>query len=210
MYTGILCDLNFFFCSDKSLQDILTENAKHTFLPGCFEDNYQLITVRRKHIWEDTKRFFSKPYMNWSRELKVIFVGEPAEDGGGPRREFFRFAVSVATSDSVLFTGPAENRVPVSSTHALIKKEFLYVGNLIAASIAQGGPGPRCFLSWIYDYFCNGLGKCKIDVKDIHCDETRQLMLEMCLFMVCTVHRIIYYCLIIVIFTAPSLWLSAP
>ena len=63
--------------------------------------------------------------MNWSRELKVTFVGEPAEDGGGPRREFFRFAVSAATGDPVLFTGPAENRVPVSNTHALIKKKSI-------------------------------------------------------------------------------------
>lgn len=89
---------------------------QNTFHPGYFEDNYQLITVQRKHIWEDTKRFFSKPYMNWSHELKVISVGEPAEDGGGPWREFFRFAVSAATADPVLFIGPAENRVPVSST----------------------------------------------------------------------------------------------
>ena len=149
MYTGIL---NFFFCSDKYLQDILMENAKHAFLPGCFEDNYQLITVRRKHIWEDTKRFFSMPYLNWSHELKVIFIGEPAEDGGGPWREFFQFAVSAATGDPGLFTGPAENRVSLSSTYALIKKHFIYVGNLTVASIAQGGSGPCCFPSWIYDH----------------------------------------------------------
>ena len=108
----------------------------------------------------------------------MIFIGEPAEDGGGPRREFFRFALAAATSDPALFTGPAGSRVPIHSAHALLSRLFFYVGNLIAASIAQGGPGPCCFPEWMYEYICHGIEECNIGVDDIQCNVTRQLMME--------------------------------
>ena len=42
--------------------------------------------------------------------------------------------------------------VPTASTAALADNEFLYAGNLMAASILQGGTAP-CFLKkWVYDY----------------------------------------------------------
>ena len=107
----------------------------------------------------------------------MIFVGEPTEDGGGPRREFFRFALAAATADPALFTGPAGSHVPIHSAHALLNRLFFYVGNLIAASIAQGGPGP-CFPEWLYHYICHGVEKCNVGVDDTQCDVTKQLMIE--------------------------------
>ena len=41
-------------CSDVSLKNILTDHAK-LFSYLVFAENYQFITVRQKHIWEDTK-----------------------------------------------------------------------------------------------------------------------------------------------------------
>ena len=114
--------------------------------------------------------------MNWSRELKVIFVGEPAEDGGGPRREFF---VSAATGDPVLFTGPAENRVPVSSTHALIKKSIFFVCWQPNCGIYSSRAWP--LLLSVMDIRLLMLWVGQMQVKDIHCDETRQPMLEACM-----------------------------
>lgn len=50
------------------------------------EANY--VFVRRKHVWKDTVRAFSKPSFDCHKSLSVIFVGEEAMDVGGPKREF--------------------------------------------------------------------------------------------------------------------------
>ena len=47
-----------------------------------------LVTIRRKHIWEDFKRARAR-YYNPSQHLKVTFSGEPAIDIGGPKRDSF-------------------------------------------------------------------------------------------------------------------------
>ena len=54
---------------------------------------------------------FSKPYANLVLPVKVVFVGEQAEDEGRPKREFFRLALAVATSDPALLSGPCDRRV---------------------------------------------------------------------------------------------------
>ena len=47
--------------------------------------------------------------------------------------------------------------VPVVSTSAIAENEFLYGGNLMVASIIQGG-APPCFLKkWVYNYMVSGL-----------------------------------------------------
>ena len=89
--------------------------------------------------------------------MKVIFVGEPAEDEGGPKRKFLRLALSAAIGDPTLFSGPARNRVILHSTAACIQQHFLYVGKLISMSLCQGGPGPACLASWCYNYLCFGI-----------------------------------------------------
>lgn len=46
------------------------------------------INVRRKTLWDDFLRE-RKRRVKPEKMLKVVFVGEPAIDDGGPRREFF-------------------------------------------------------------------------------------------------------------------------
>ena len=47
------------------------------------------INVRRKLVFKDYLDVAKKSWFNSARMLKVTFVGEPAIDDGGPRREFF-------------------------------------------------------------------------------------------------------------------------
>lgn len=44
------------------------------------------ITIRRKHLWSDFKAARRK-LIRSNSNLKVVFVGEPAVDDGGPKRE---------------------------------------------------------------------------------------------------------------------------
>ena len=45
--------------------------------------------VRRKTLWTDYLEYRKKPWVSGTKMLHVIFVGEPAIDDGGPKREFF-------------------------------------------------------------------------------------------------------------------------
>ena len=47
------------------------------------------INVRRSHIWNDFKDARNKKRVKPNNMIKVVFIGEPAVDDGGPRREFF-------------------------------------------------------------------------------------------------------------------------
>ena len=47
------------------------------------------VNIRRKHIWSDFKQARKKFNLVPSNKIKVVFLGEPAVDDGGPRREFF-------------------------------------------------------------------------------------------------------------------------
>lgn len=46
------------------------------------------INVRRRNLWEDFKNARRKK-INSVSNLKIVFVGEPSIDDGGPKREFF-------------------------------------------------------------------------------------------------------------------------
>ena len=52
-------------------------------------DETQLVSIRRKFIWEDYVNCRKKPWFKTDAWLRVNFIGEEAVDGGGPRREFF-------------------------------------------------------------------------------------------------------------------------
>ncbi len=47
------------------------------------------IEVRREYLLEDTLNQLSKGGLNFKKELRVHFIGEPGLDEGGPRKELF-------------------------------------------------------------------------------------------------------------------------
>lgn len=47
------------------------------------------IHVRRKSLWEDFKTAKKKLKLTPSNQVRFVFLGEPAVDDGGPKREFF-------------------------------------------------------------------------------------------------------------------------
>ena len=54
------------------------------------QEEYTKIYVRRKRLWEDFVHVTKNcKWFKAQNNLKVVFLGEPAIDGGGPKREFF-------------------------------------------------------------------------------------------------------------------------
>lgn len=105
-------------------------------------EDRQRIVVRQKHIWSDVKRAFKQPGFSDDVGLNVTFIGEPAQDAGGPSRELFRN----------LFTGPPSARTLVHNVLALQRNEFHVVGHVIALSLMYGGGAPYIFARSVVTY----------------------------------------------------------
>lgn len=68
---------------DIPLKDVVSS------LANSLSENLVRLNVRRKHMWSDFKEARIKQRVNPGDRLKIVYIGEPAVDDGGPRREFF-------------------------------------------------------------------------------------------------------------------------
>ena len=117
-------------------------------------------------LWDDSLSLFKNNMPN-TKSFVVTFVGEPAVDAGGPRREFFTLLLKHISTNTSLFEGSVEHLLPTHNPPALINKEFYYIGKMIAASILQGGPAPEFFAESVAEYWLNGLDGVQIHIEDI-------------------------------------------
>lgn len=125
---------------------------QYKVLTGLDEEDRQRIHVRRSHIVEDSIRAFSKHTFSVSKMLKVVFVGEPSVDDGGPRREYFQLVMREIFTKSGLFVGWPLNVIPVHNVQAVAQNKYYVVGKIIATSLVQGGQPPVCFSAALADY----------------------------------------------------------
>ena len=65
------------------------------------DHDISLISVRRRHLWDDSMTQFLKRTFDPRKPIRVIFLGEEAVDGGGPCREYFRLLCSNMRERSV-------------------------------------------------------------------------------------------------------------
>ena len=66
-------------------------------------DDSSRINVRRKTLWGDYLEYRRRAWTCKTRPLRVVFIGEPAVDDGGPKREFFAGMTSLSMSFQSLF-----------------------------------------------------------------------------------------------------------
>lgn len=123
----------------------------------------QIVRVRRRHLWSDALRTFSKKDFLPGTLLSVHFIGEEAADLGGPRREFLRLLLRSLVVESGVLTGCDTRKVFTSNP-------------LLATSLIQGGPGLKCLSPAMYTYFCGDVQMCRslLDVEDIPGGEVQQ------------------------------------
>ncbi len=111
--------------------------------------------MSRTDLLADAIAFFKSGQYHHDRPLNVGFEGEPAVDGGGPRREFFSLLLQKMlspTSQYRLFEGRPGRYLPMHNLDALVGGLFKVYGQIIAASALQGGPGFPCLAPPIYSY----------------------------------------------------------
>ena len=142
------------------------------------KDCYQRIHVRRSHLVMDTMKAFSKATFDVSKILKVIFVGEPCVDEGGPRREFFQLALKEIFAHSGLFSGWPFNVLPLHNVEAVASNRFYVIGKLIATCLVQGGQPPACFAAAAAEYLTYDEVKCDPSLEDIPDSIVQQKLLQ--------------------------------
>ena len=118
-------------------------------------DDRQRITVRRRLIWDDAKRAIARPSFNPNIGLLIDFVGEGAQDAGGPLREFFHYLWSAIAKDSSIFTGSEDRRILAHNVISLEKGHYSLVGKCIALAIVYGGTGPHFFSESVTSHIFN-------------------------------------------------------
>lgn len=139
----------------QSLGEILRSHAESVVNVGCFSDDRQRIVVRRRFIWSDTKRALRRPSFNPYIGLDITFIGEDAQDEGGPLREFFRLIWTAVSSDSSIFGGPEGARSLAHNMLAFKKGDYGLVGRLISLALVYGGGGPHFLSEALTSYLFN-------------------------------------------------------
>jgi hypothetical protein len=118
-------------------------------------EDRQRITIRRRLIWDDTKRALERPSFNPHIGLHIDFVGEGAQDAGGPLREFFHFLWGAMSKDGNIFTGPEDRRLLTHNVMSLQKGYYSLVGRCISLALVYGGTGPHFFSESVTSFIFN-------------------------------------------------------
>ena len=155
------------------LKEILRKhfNALPGFHPTGDTENYNIINVRRNHIWNDALRAISKPAFNPLFPIRVTFISESAVDEGGPSREFFTLALLKMSEDASIFYGNDNAKLFTHNVQGLKKRLFFMAGMFVALSLANGSPGISCLSETVYSYLCYGLQRGKMISKVCDIDD---------------------------------------
>ena len=150
-------------------------NALPGFHPTGDTENYNIINVRRNHIWNDALRAISKPAFNPLFPIRVTFISESAVDEGGPSREFFTLALLKMSEDASIFHRNDNAKLFTHNVQGLKKRLFFYGWDvcfpLISLSLANGSPGISCLSETVYSYLCYGLQQGKMISKVCDIDD---------------------------------------
>lgn len=136
---------------DLSIKDVLKAHAER-YLTIDPSGERQEITVRRKHIWYDTKRFMKRRSFKCQIGLDVHFLGEDGQDAGGPLREYFRLLWKDIAADGSVVEGPEERRHLRHNTMSFRNDVYLLIGRCIGLSVIYGGGGPHFFSPAVVRY----------------------------------------------------------
>lgn len=129
-------------CDFPTLQEAL-ENIGKEFRDLLSKDKSerQIVTVRRRHFWQDTMAKIAKLGKELLKPLYIEFAGEDGDDFGGLTREFFSLCFSEA--ESHILQGPPKLLSPIRNHTRLTKGEFVNFGKLIALALLHGCSGPH-------------------------------------------------------------------
>ena len=125
---------------------------------------------------------FERKFYIWSH-VRVTFLGEPAVDDGGPRREFFMLLMEALNSQEFLLSGNRTRRVLKHNTLAFDRGVYHTIGKMIALSIIHGGPAPTFFADPVIDYLLGEKRQFKAKCQDIPDLEIQGKVTKVCRYL---------------------------
>ena len=135
----------------------------------------QILTFRRAHVWEDTMRLHKKGF-RFDNGFKVKFVGEPAIDHGGPKRELFTLLRRFLGTNNSLFEGPPNRRLPRHNIIALIDNFYFLIGKIMASALLHGPENTLVLAPTIVNYLVKGLDGLQPQFEDVCCKDVRDIL----------------------------------
>uniref|UniRef100_G3PMI2 HECT domain-containing protein n=1 Tax=Gasterosteus aculeatus aculeatus TaxID=481459 RepID=G3PMI2_GASAC len=138
-------------CKPRSTEDVLH------FL------EHQVDTTTEFKLCVDREDLPDRGILQWKRKkaaspasaLKVVYIGEAGIDTGALRKEFLTDMVSGI--ENRFFEGAGnQGKNPKYSLTDLDNENFRTIGEIMAASLAQGGPPPAFLREWCYNFLCTG------------------------------------------------------
>ncbi|KAE8293749.1 hypothetical protein D5F01_LYC06682 [Larimichthys crocea] len=117
------------------------------------DDQISIICIRRRKLLESAIKAISRVTFSWTDLPQIEFVGEDADDGG-PQREFFRLLMIELQTSLGIFEGKAGQVFFTYDQAALEQRKYFKGGNLIAWSIAHGGPCIRALDPSLFQLMC--------------------------------------------------------
>ena len=183
----------------------ITQIAEHLQrLTSTDEDDIYFLAVRRSDVLSSALCGMDRKTFSPNKLLEVMdtiltviifaqisFLGEEAQDGGGPRREFFRMlATSIKDTMCVGRNGSYVFRhdmygIQVNILHNYLQSlwfmlqtnKFLKIGMLLVMSVAQGGGGYPFFAKSVFDYLCgSNISQLEVDIETVGDEEAYTLL----------------------------------
>ncbi|XP_058653548.1 G2/M phase-specific E3 ubiquitin-protein ligase-like [Onychostoma macrolepis] len=118
------------------------------------QESTTTVVVRRKRVLQSAITALGKTYFAWHNRPQVEFVGELAEDHGGPTREFFRLLMKEVQSSLGVFEGQEGNLYFTYDQSALEQGRYYTAGKLTAWSLLHGGPGLKALDPALFLLMC--------------------------------------------------------
>ncbi|XP_063406073.1 uncharacterized protein LOC134690032 [Mytilus trossulus] len=140
--------------SADALKDLLIQHRDLTINKISSGDLLQM-EVRRGNVLSDAITIIRFSEHDLHNHLCIKFIGEDGVDIGGLRREFWSLFLHNISS-SCYVTGKPGRQTFQQNFVEKKKKTFFHLGQLIALSILQDGPGLPIFSDIVTDYIING------------------------------------------------------
>eukprot|EP00111_Clytia_hemisphaerica_P013290 TCONS_00039003-protein len=102
------------------------------------------LEIRRKRAWLDTLQKLKRAFSKGVRPITVKFVGEEADDLGGPLREFY--TVVFEDVKKHLMCSGGHTFTFLHDIEKLKDGDFLILGNLYSLALINGCAGPRSLM----------------------------------------------------------------
>ncbi|XP_024116641.1 uncharacterized protein LOC112138307 isoform X2 [Oryzias melastigma] len=112
------------------------------------------VIIRRRKLLESAVKAIKRPTFIWTTTPHIEFVGEEADDLGGPQREFFRLLMKEVQGSFGIFEGKPGQVLMTYDQAALEQQKYFLGGNLVAWSVVHGGPSIKCLDPTLFQLMC--------------------------------------------------------